>query len=64
MVKIKDFTLASRNLGEGYVPPSSYTPPAHHNSESLLEKSLVEVYVGGLSYVAHSVRAALLLCAA
>ena len=29
MVKIKDFTLASKNRGGGHVPPSSYTPPAH-----------------------------------
>ena len=28
MVKIKDFTLDSKNLG-GHVPPSSYAPPAH-----------------------------------
>ena len=28
MVKIKDFTLASKNLGE-HVPPVPYTPPAH-----------------------------------
>ena len=30
MTKIKDFTLASKNLGWGHVPPSvPYTPPAH-----------------------------------
>ena len=30
MVKIKDFTLASKNLGGGgHVPPVPYTPPAH-----------------------------------
>ena len=31
MVKIKDFTLASKNRGGvgGHVPPRAYTPPAH-----------------------------------
>ena len=32
MVKIKDFTLASKNLrGGGHVLPVPYTPPAHVN---------------------------------
>ena len=29
MVKIKDFTLASQNLGGGHVPPVPYAPGAH-----------------------------------
>ena len=35
MVNIKDFILASKNLGGGARAPSSYTPPAHgHYAES------------------------------
>ena len=33
MVKIKDFTLASKKRG-GHVPPVPYTPPAHANTLS------------------------------
>ena len=29
MVKIKDFTLASQNLGVGHLTPRAYTPGAH-----------------------------------
>ena len=29
MVKIKDFTLASKNLGGGGRAPSSYSTPSH-----------------------------------
>ena len=29
MVKIKDFTLASKNLGSGACVPEPYTPPVH-----------------------------------
>ena len=29
MVKIKDFTLESKNLGGARAPPVPYTPPAH-----------------------------------
>ena len=29
MVKIKDFTLASKNLGGGRGPPVPYSTPAH-----------------------------------
>ena len=39
MVKIKDFTLATKNLwGGGQVPPSSYTPPAHEHLRSHIEQ--------------------------
>ena len=41
MVKIKDFTLASKNLG-GHVPPMPYTPMdlwGHYITLTLLEMS-------------------------
>ena len=33
MVKIKNFTLASQNLGGGHLPPVPYTPGAHELSD-------------------------------
>ena len=37
MVKIKDFTLASQNLGGGHVPPVPYTLGAHAYNNAFLQ---------------------------
>ena len=44
MVKIKDFTLASKKTGEGALaPPVPYTPPAH--VISLNDKIINEILI-------------------
>ena len=37
MVKIKDFTLASKNLGGGTCAPRAYTPPAHDYTRKFIQ---------------------------
>ena len=44
MVKIKDFTLASKNLGGARAPPVPYTPPAHGKGFELINDLLLIPY--------------------
>ena len=45
MIKIKDFTLASKNLGRGAraPPPVPYTPPAHARHKLISDQMLLSV---------------------
>ena len=56
MVKIKDFTLASKNLGGGHVPPVPYRTPAHDYSDMQYFFDLINIYHYQFSYFHTSFR--------